>query len=252
MEQQEQQEQPVTTPPSITPEKLELEQERAQRLNAERAAMQAIAYAQGLQQQMQTPQPPPPTTYEADLWADDPRTLAAQVEERAMERAKQISEATLAPVVQSYVTNQRAMNDRLASSDPTMPHFQEWKKDIDFVLGSVDPSIALKPEALQAAYKIVSAFHPEVLVEDELKKRQAHEDREDREPQPQQVYERDDTGMPVSSARGSAPARSPAKVRLTREEQEWATRYDVTPEEYRYYQDNDTEDIFGFKGRRRV
>lgn len=244
----EQEQQAAVTPPSISPEQLEAE--RQQRLNAERTAMQAIAYAQGLQQQIQTP---PQATYETDLWADDPQKLAAQVEERAMERAKQISEATIAPVVQTYVANQRAMNERFALTDPTMPHFQEWKKDIDFVLASVDPALAVKPEALQAAYKLVSSFHPEVLVEDELKKRKAQEEREEGEPpRQQQVYERDDLGMPVSSARGPAPARSPAKVKLTREEHVWAERFDATPEEFRYYQENDSEDIFGFKGRRRV
>lgn len=225
--------------------------------------LQQLAYAAQQAQQAQQQQQPQQAAEEDDLWAD-PKKMRAQMQQEAERRAQEIARQTIAPIAQTYLQNTYASNRHAAMGDQSMPHFKKWEQEIFQVLSQVDPGIAARYDAWQAAYQLVSTRHLDEIVQERVAQARAtpSEDEGEDEATPtlptpshtQPVPQRYDSPAPISNAlgRASSPVTVKKQPRLNADEAFYAQVSGCTPEEYRRYQQNDSEDVLGFNGRSRV
>jgi hypothetical protein len=177
---------------------------------------------------------------------------------------------TLRPVVTSYIKDTLETNLRLSGADPEVHALGKYRKEVEQLLRqgvAYDPRLA-SPESIKNAFKLVASQHIDEIVQERMQQRADNPDDDDdvSETGTEHVVRRrgpDESSTspgrpspPVSLNRGSAraePVLPGKRVHLAWGEKNMAKMFDMTPEEYVKHKNKDhEEDVFGFKGRRRI
>jgi hypothetical protein len=270
MDPEQQHQEPATTtesPPAVDPAVLQaqLNAAEAERQRLAQENQLALGYLQQMtahlqNQQAQAQRPAATQEEEDDLFVQNPRKFREKVMQDAQQHAQQYVQEQLAPTAQALAVNAIQKNYKDATDDKSMPHFGEWQQEIYQVLAPYGANAAMNYQNWQTAYNLVASRHvPDMVAEQVRNYRPPSEDDDEDEgsgpPMPQsQAPQRIMAPAPISTGRGQAPLRAPArpKVQLTPDERQAAKRTGLTYEEFAHYRDNSSEDVMGFNGRSRI